>query len=460
MKITESLCPVCYAKIPAVVHIEGSVMMTKACPVHGIFTAMVERDPQWFKSAQGKGIYDGYLIDVTSKCNIKCKYCYHDNNGSERSIDDIVQEAEANKHLAPFILTGGEPTTHKDLAEIIRRLSQMGEVNLLTNGIKLCDESYLNELLDAGLRTLHGVDEISLSFHVESSGKDIEFLEYCKRTGRKIWTCFYVIDNLCQISKAVELFQLYKNQICNFRIKAASNLWSEQNADNKIFTSDMIKYVFALGNTKFQDSTQKISYAQVWHQGLDIKLISWYNVQNIDLWDIDCAPYYQAKDGNLYNFATAAIINEGIERKTGLNVRRAFPCDVVDCGLLWVDMALEEKPNSTPDMAMWCNKMMDFIKADNNHLYVGEVNGKIVSFVSGFWDLDPMTGEKFIVGTHFYVKPEYRKTPIGKKLHNKYLNVGRNLGVSRVIRQVTMEHSQHLLSKGQKITDVIVEERI
>jgi GNAT superfamily N-acetyltransferase len=71
-----------------------------------------------------------------------------------------------------------------------------------------------------------------------------------------------------------------------------------------------------------------------------------------------------------------------------------------------------------------------------------------------------LTGEKFIVGTHFYVKPEFRHTAIGKKLHNKYLNVGHNLGVSRVVRQVTKEHSQHLIGKGQKITDVIVEERI
>jgi len=460
MKITESLCPVCYSKIPAVVHIEKNVMITKQCPIHGMFESIVERDPQWFKSAQGQGIYDGYLIDVTSKCNIKCKYCYHDNNGSERSVDDIIQEAGANKHLAPFILTGGEPTTHKDLPEIIRRLSKLGEVNLLTNGIKLCDETYLNELLDAGLRTPHGVDEISLSFHMESNGKDIEFLEYCKRTGRKIWTCFYVIDNLCQIHKAIELFQLYKDQVCNFRIKAASNLWNEGNADNKIFTSDMIKYLFALGNTKFQEVEQKVSYAQVWHQGLDIKLISWYDIQNIDLWDINCAPYYKSQDGNLYNFATAAIVNEGIERQNGIHVRRAFPCDIPVCGDLWRQMTLEENPNANPNQEMWCAKMYDFIKHDNNHLYIGEMNGKIVAFVSGFWDLDPLTGEKFIVGTHFYVQPEFRNSAIGKKLHNKYLNVGRNLGVSRVVRQVTMEHSQYLISKGQKATAVIVEERI
>ena len=47
---------------------------------------------------------------------------------------------------------------------------------------------------------------------------------------------------------------------------------------------------------------------------MPVKLISWYDVQNIDLNDIDCPPYYKARDGNLYNFVTAALVNAGMER--------------------------------------------------------------------------------------------------------------------------------------------------
>lgn len=460
MKITESLCPVCYSKIPAVITIADHVMMTKQCPVHGTFNAMVERDPQWFHAAKGNEIYDGYLIDVTSKCNIKCKYCYHDNNGSERSVDEIVQEAAANKHLAPFILTGGEPTTHKDLPEIIRELSELGEVNLLTNGIKLCDESYLNELLDAGLKTPQGIDEISLSFHSEANGKDIEFLEYCKRTGRRIWTCFYVIDNLCQINKAVELFQLYKNQICNFRIKAASNLWSEENADNKIFTSDMIKYIFALGDTVFQESKQKVSYAQVWHKGLDVKLISWYDVRNIDLWDINCAPYYKSKTGSINNLVTTALINEGIEKRNGLNIRMAYPCDIPQVGVLWRKGALETRDAKDPNARLWCEQALESMRDERNHLYIAELKGEIVGFVSGHSVIDPLSSQKIIIGTGFYVKPEYRKSGIAQAMQDKYLKVGRKLGITYSERQVTLEHSKYLLDKGQKIVRVVIEQAI
>jgi hypothetical protein len=43
-------------------------------------------------------------------------------------------------------------------------------------------------------------------------------------------------------------------------------------------------------------------------------LVSWYDINNVDLLDISCPPYYRSKDGGIYNLVTAELINEGIKK--------------------------------------------------------------------------------------------------------------------------------------------------
>ena len=51
-----------------------------------------------------------------------------------------------------LVFTGGEPTMRPDLAELIEHAERNGQVTgLLTDGVKLSDTTYLNELLQAGL---------------------------------------------------------------------------------------------------------------------------------------------------------------------------------------------------------------------------------------------------------------------------------------------------------------------
>ena len=78
---TISFCPTCYAEVSASVTVgrEG-VTMNKSCPHHGQFTSMVERDPLFYQVIRGlraPSIYDGYFVDVTRKCNLRCTHCYY-----------------------------------------------------------------------------------------------------------------------------------------------------------------------------------------------------------------------------------------------------------------------------------------------------------------------------------------------------------------------------------------------
>jgi uncharacterized radical SAM superfamily Fe-S cluster-containing enzyme len=292
--------------------------MHKQCPHHGKFSAMVERDPVWYgfcKSLCNSYIYNGYMLDITDRCNIQCKYCYHRNGVEDKGVEDIVKEALLCHKLVPFILSGGEPTMHPELPKILKLLSSIGETIIITNGIKLCNESYMESLIAAGIKEKGEVLRVGLSFHPESKGKDIELLHLCRKKGYKLGSGLYVINSMEQLDQAVEVYKEYADVLSTFRIKAASRVWNEQKPESTIFVSDMIAHLEKSGKVEIDvnSSNHKVSFAGVNYNGLNIKLVSWYNVGNIDLPDINCPPYYRAKDGNIYHMLTAFILNERVK---------------------------------------------------------------------------------------------------------------------------------------------------
>jgi hypothetical protein len=140
----------------------------------------------------------------------------------------------------------------------------------------------------------------------------MEFLELCRHNQLKAGSVFYVIDSVDQISDAIALFKEYRTSIYSMRIKAASNLWNESGALNKIFVSDMLAYFCSMGPTQIMNGApffNKVSYANIMHDGLLFHLISWYDATNVDLMDIDCPPYHKGKDGKIRNLAASFIMN-------------------------------------------------------------------------------------------------------------------------------------------------------
>ena len=321
---TISFCPTCYAEVSASVTVgrEG-VTMNKSCPQHGQFTALVERDPLFYQIIRGlraPSIYDGYFVDVTEVCNLRCEFCFHPLSKADPlgvySIPAILNECAVSRHRAPFIITGGEPTTREDIGEVIRNVRQIGPVELLTNGTGLTKPELWTELVP--LLTNEGTDTINvnLSLHVKETDAWREVVNRCRTEGVKLESALIVINSKEEFWEAMTLCKELSDVVECYRIKAASRIWNEQKPEGKIFVSDMYRWLEESGKpvVLVPQRHNKVSIVNVAYDRMHLMLVSWYDVSNIDLVDVDCAPYYRARNGEVQNFVTSCLINEGIER--------------------------------------------------------------------------------------------------------------------------------------------------
>lgn len=101
--------------------------------------------------------YETIVVDLTHRCNMACHNCYLPN----RDIPDMdVARLEACLSALPartnIRLAGAEPTLRRDLPAIIDMVRRTGHRPvLLTNGLRLARQRYVNELREAGLRHVY-----------------------------------------------------------------------------------------------------------------------------------------------------------------------------------------------------------------------------------------------------------------------------------------------------------------
>lgn len=98
-------------------------------------------------------------LDVTNKCNLKCRHCYNNSGNryirqelSDKQIVNIVEEVAEFKPMS-FCICGGEPLLRSKLVfQIIKILKSNGSttVNMVSNGTLLTD-NIGKELNESGL---------------------------------------------------------------------------------------------------------------------------------------------------------------------------------------------------------------------------------------------------------------------------------------------------------------------
>ena len=187
--LTESVCPVCLATIPADRCAEGgTVYLKKTCPEHGTTSTPVWRGLdsylRWGQASRNFsqppvcatevkrgcphdcGLCPDHLqqsccvlLEVTSRCDLACPVCYASasRHGADASLAEIggwLDTLAASGGRVHIQLSGGEPTVRDDLPEIVALIRSRGFdfVQLNSNGVRIAREpDYLAALAKAGL---------------------------------------------------------------------------------------------------------------------------------------------------------------------------------------------------------------------------------------------------------------------------------------------------------------------
>lgn len=178
-RLTRSLCPACGEVIDATLSdVDGQVVMTKECPDHGSFETLVSSDAEhYIRSARherpGKeplqrlgsvergcphdcGLCPEHrqhtcvgVIEITGVCDLECPVCFADASDGDhlpletvKGMIDLLVECEGDVEVLQ--MSGGEPTSHPDILDILEYAGHQGVryPMLNTNGVRLADPEF------------------------------------------------------------------------------------------------------------------------------------------------------------------------------------------------------------------------------------------------------------------------------------------------------------------------------
>jgi len=149
-------------------------------------------------------------INLDEKCNQNCVFCVV--KGANVGKFGSMKTEEAKKLIRRFInsggdtiiFTGGEPTLRNDLPQLIRyaeRLRHLKNISVITNGVRLADNTYFTKLIKADQKKILNFS-ISLHSHRESVS---DFLTATKGSYKKT---INGIKNARKYQRQVSIYQV------------------------------------------------------------------------------------------------------------------------------------------------------------------------------------------------------------------------------------------------------------
>jgi radical SAM protein with 4Fe4S-binding SPASM domain len=126
-----------------------------------IENGLLTSDIFFIKNKKNKGLSSPLrvFIDITHKCNLKCKHCFTDSgrhNPQELTTENIFRLIDQMREGGTFLLSiaGGEPLLRSDIFQIIKYARKnFIDVSITTNGLLIDKEKSLN-FDKLGMRTI------------------------------------------------------------------------------------------------------------------------------------------------------------------------------------------------------------------------------------------------------------------------------------------------------------------
>jgi uncharacterized radical SAM superfamily Fe-S cluster-containing enzyme len=265
-KHTTSTCPSCLALLQAEVVIRrGKVYFKKECKKCGPSEALVSEDARYYVRAYAFacagteplkfaaevkhgcptdcgtcGDHEQHtclpIVEVTDHCNLECPICIVNNQysnhisleGFQRIVDQMV---EREGQLESLALSGGEPTSHPKILDLVRiaNREEIGRVVVITNGLRLGrDRAFAEAIKASGAYIGLQLDGFTADTHEKIRGRDLckekqaalKMLEELNIPTQMIFVATRGV-NEHQIGQAVELF-LEKDFILSLSFQPAA----------------------------------------------------------------------------------------------------------------------------------------------------------------------------------------------------------------------------------------------
>ncbi len=209
---TRAYCPACGATEHALVAARADgVYLERICPAAGTVRTRIVRDPRWYmertadpqpmegmpnaaKMARGCPFDCGPcechaarlhlpVVSVTNRCNLDCPICFTYNRPDLaycKSVDEmrgiLGHLAAAAGELELINITGGEPTLHPDILDLLALCAHgsIGRVTMNTNGLRIAaDAEFARKLKDSGVQVVLSLDTLDPGKSRIVHGRDI-----------------------------------------------------------------------------------------------------------------------------------------------------------------------------------------------------------------------------------------------------------------------------------------------